>query len=741
MKKLTAIALVCVLLLSLTACGEKKDVPELLHPMETVNAVYKVQKKNLEVRKTTGGYVVPECVDMKFDFDSTVHDVNVVSGDHVTKGQLLFELNSGLEDEIRRLEISLEREQAEFEYDLEKFNQQVKDMKKVASMMGSGYDGKLMKLQIQEMQVQFNKSHSGLEKKINKEKEELAEKQKQLEESSVYAPCSGTVVYINIAEDGDSIDENKTFLTIAKDDSYRLACQYISETDLRYYNKVTAQIGDTEYEVTPVLYTEEELYNLERTGNSFDSYFTASLPDTVKAGEYVLFSFYQMTSQPVLSVPTVALTKTGKTYTVTVMQDGRLVTKDVTIGDSSLNETVITGGLEEGETVYVAKDLARYGVTYTTAKAEKAEISEYVLLSGANRVAQKSEQVFNEVPGEIVEFCVTSMFNVLVKKGDPIFVVKSSVSRSSLEQAKQDLRKFENEFDLEKQKMEEQIEDLEKRMKKMSKKDLEYSLAELDLKDLKKSLAEKIEEAEEQIEKLSTRISNYEQWDGQNVTVYAENDGVISSLTRYKVGDNLNEGEYLFDLYDLNSYCICMERFSEDYTIRYGQEVTFETVVDGETREFSAKIISAPNVRPLDASDRNKVYIALDNPDDYSKIGETGIVGFTEFGLTDCMVIDELLLGHDAKKEEESSKTTTQTNSGTPGGFNWYGEEQTETTVEIESNQLDSEKHEKQKGAAYVWVYDDSGCAVKRYVRVMKQLDGRCWIVDGLSYEDTILFH
>ena len=68
MKKRIAILLtLTVLMLSFTGCGEKENVPELLYPVETANAVCVVKKAPLTVVQSTGGYVVPECVDLKFD--------------------------------------------------------------------------------------------------------------------------------------------------------------------------------------------------------------------------------------------------------------------------------------------------------------------------------------------------------------------------------------------------------------------------------------------------------------------------------------------------------------------------------------------------------------------------------------------------------------------------------------------------------------------------------------------------
>ena len=730
-----------VLTVSLTACGEKAPAPELLQPIETVNAICVVSRNNLAICQTTGGYVVPKCVDMKFDFSSSVHDVAVVLGDHVKEGDLLFELNSGLENDIRRLELSITREQTEYDYDQEKFNKQIKDMKRAASAMGSSYDGKMMQLQIREMQLNFRQNHAGQETKINEDRKKLEEWKQKLAESMVYAPCSGTIVYCNIANDGDLIDEDKTFITIAKDDELVLACSYVAENDVRQYSSITAQVGGDVYEVKHIPYTDEELFRMEKLGNSFDSYFTADLKDSVKVGDYVLFTFRKSSNEKVLTVPNTAVTKFGKSCSVTILKDGRQITKEVEIGDSDLNNTEIKGGLEEGDVVFVAKDLARYGKTYSTAQAERLELAENTLIAGAKRVAQKQEPVFNEVPGEIAEICTKTLVNVLVKKGDPIMVIKASISRSEQEQAKQDLRKYEVSIEEDTEYYETQIENLESRMKKMKKSELEYSLAELDLKDLKKQYEEYLESSAEQREKLEKRVENYEQWDGQEVTIYAEEDGVISSLSRYKAGDKLGEGDYMFDLYDLNSYCICMDKPGDEYMLRYGQKVTFETVAEGESRVFNGTIVSAPNVRPLDAGDHNKIYVALDNTDDYSRIGETGIIGYTEYVLTNCMLIDELLVGHDEKVAEDDSKKQQQ-NQQNPGGgaFDWFYEEQ-ETTVEVETKLLDSEEHEKQKGKAYVWVYDDNGCAVKRYVRVMRHLEGQYWIVDGISENDTILYH
>ena len=741
MKKRIALFLaVTVFMLSFTGCGEKVEVPELLYPVETANAVCVVKKAPMTVVQSTGGYVVPECVDMKFDYDTSAYRVGVSLGEHVTKGQLLMELNPDLEEDIKRLELSLVREQTEYDYDLEQFNKQIKNIRNYANMLGSSYDGRMLRLQMQEMQLNFDRSHEELAKKIAKEREELEKKQQEAADAKVYAPCDGTIVYLSVAEDGDAIVKDRTFLSIAKDGTKLLACGYVSASDYASYSNVTAKIGEDEYDVTYLPYTEEEVYKLERTGNKYDSYFTADLKDSVKIGDYVQFVFTRTTGTPVISVPTSAITKYGTQYSVTIVREGYMETREVTVGESGLNDTEITSGLSEGDVVFVAKNLARFGVAYETKNPTTITYKENVGCTGARKVARITDPFENPVPGKISEIHVKGISDITVKKGDPIFTVKSSVGRADQEQAKVDLRKYTDDYEEARKAIEKKIEDLEKRMRNISRSSLEYSLAELDRDDLKEEIAKLDEEAAEQIEKLTKRIENFEAWTDQSVTICAEKDCVISSISKYKVGTDIAEGQILFDMYDLNSYCICIESPSETTRLRYGQSVTLSSAVDSVEVQLPAHIISAANVRPDDVNDKNVIYVALDEPDRYAETGPTSVLYYDEYNIGGCMVIDESLVYHNPKTET-TQKTTTQPNNQPGGGGGWGPVEEEPIYEEAESYKFDSEEHETSKGKAYVWVYDESGCAVKRYIRVMRVSGKQCWIVDGLKDSDTIIVH
>lgn len=750
MKKYIAILLTAVLLFSLTGCGEKpQPVPELLYPTETANAVSIVSRKILTSVQCTGGSVVPEVVDLKFSYDTSASNVAVELGDHVTEGQLLMELNPELEDSIKRLELSIVREQTEYEYEVEQFNKQIKQMRDYAKAL-SGYDSKMVKLQMQEMQLNFDRSHSEQAKKLDEDRETLAEMKQELADSKVYAPCSGTVVYINVYEDGDEIREDKTFLAIAKDNTKRLACNFVSRADYETFADVKAYIGDDVYDVTYIPYTDEEVYELEKTGNKYDSYFTADLKDSVQLGDYVQFVFTKATAEPVMTVPTAAVGKTGKSNYVMLVRDGYMEQREVEIGEAGINDTEIVSGLSEGDVVYVAKNLTRYGVQYETLKPQRVTYTETVKVTGAKKIARVTEPYENPVPGEITEIHVNGFIDIVVKKGDPIFTVKAEIGRADQEQAKLDLRQYTDRYEESRDALEDRIDELTKSMKKMKSSSLEYSLAELDLADLKEELARMDEEAEEQIAKLNERITNFEEWEGQTVVIRAEKDCVINDLSKFKVGYKMAEGEYLFEMYDLDSYCICLEQPPEDVRLRYGQKLTMTSTVAGEESVYEGYIVSSPNVRPNDASDKNMVYVALNNPDEYGKFGSTGLIEIEEYNVVNSMVIDDKLVFHDPKP---ASSTQQQNRGGQQGGGNfgnygdwgdwggWGGQQEIVDYSEAESFTFDSEAHEEKKGKAYVWVYDENGCAVKRYIRVMRAADDRYWVVDGLNDNDIILVH
>ncbi len=704
------IALLCgiMMVLSCTGCKEEVQVPELLAPMESKNAVYIVKESDMKEVSALEGSVVPVCMDMMFEYSTTVENVQVQLGDKVKAGDVLFDQNPDAEE--RKLEISIELETLEKSYELtlQQFNDRIKQMEKQAKAMrnaGDRYGASLMDIQVKEQKLRFEHDNASTVEAIAERKEELALVEEQLTMIQVKAPCDGTIVYISVEDDGDAIEEEEVFLTIAKDAELRLRCPYIEEETYAKLTDAVAQIGATKYEVNYIAYTEEELYEMEESGGPTHSYFTVeNLAEEVSAGDYALFTFTSEKEEAVISVPKDSVHKSGKEYYVTVIEGTTMTERAVKVGKSSLNEIEIVEGLNVGEKVFIAKDLARYGVTYETVKATLANYSKDMKAIGAERYATEREPFVNPVPGTITEIFIPTFSEVYVEEGQQLYIVEPSIDKADWEQTKFDLKNFKESYAEEKERRVEEIEEYEKSIKKIKNK-LEKELAQLNLNKMKENYEEYIEESEEQIAYLTERVDNYEKWSEGAVTICAEKTGVISSFASYTVGDKLQENEQMCEFYDPDSYII---RFADDENLlRYGMEVIFSSKVSGETIELSGRVVSASDVHP---KGKDEAIVLLDEMR-YLEANNVGTIIYPEYNLSDVLIVDAHAVYTDATSEEEEMSLPNQ------------------------------KPEEETGGTPYVWVYDSEGCAVKRYLSTVATVSGGYWVCDGITAQDVILIH
>ncbi len=708
------VLLLCIILL-ITSVGCEKDVPvpELMKPIESLNALYTVEKTDMERNQILSGFVAPEIVKMSFDYSTTVEDVAVRLGDHVTEGQLLFLQNPEAERLARELSIQIEIKEATYELDLQKHEESVSNLKKyMRSLRNAGdyYNANLVQLQIDEMELRFEWNHKAEKEAIEDCKEELTVLQEQVTTAKVVAPCDGIITFIDVSKDGDSIREEETFLMIAKDNTRRLACDYIEAEVYEQFSAVQAQIGGTKYDVTPVTYTDEELVELESNDELNYSYFTVeNLPDTVQCGDFVAFYVTMRTEEPVLAVPKEAVTKEGGKYFVSVVNGMARESREVTIGSFGLNLTEITSGLTEGEVVFVAKDLARFGVAYETAKLQSVDLSVQTKVTGFERYSMKGEAFLNPVPGEITEIHISNFSQVSVTEGQELYTVQPSIDKADWEQTKIDLANFEKEYEEELERLEEDIKEYKKEIKKI-KNELEKELAEIELERKEEAYEEYVEDGKERIEELQERVANYELWSKGPVTVCAEKDGVISSFSAYTVGEKLRENQHLCDLYDPNAFCLLRE--GDDSGLRFGMKVEFSSKLAGESFVFSGTVVSSPDVLP--GSAEKSVIVMLDE-NRYMEGNNAGTILFMEYNLEDITVLPNTVVYHETTEGEE-------------------------TEDEVIIRPITGTQQYIPEGKPYVWVYDANGCAVKRYVTVARYSD-QYWICDGLEVDDVVVIH
>lgn len=716
-RRILALLFVACMLVSSIGCDKEVAAPELLKPIESLNALHTVTKMDMESVQIVSGSVVPEVYHMVYDYETTVEKLHVSEGDVVVAGDVLYEQNLEAERQARELEIQIEIKETQHTLDVDNFDDTIAQLKKTMYMfsnMKDYYNSNLMKYQIEELQLNFDRSNAAKLEEIEADKERLEELKEQAAASKVVAPCDGTISYIGITDESNIVAEGMTVLSIVKDGGFSLVSPYIEEEDYAKYSSVKAQIGADFYEVTYVPYTMEELADMNAVGGAMHSYYTVEgLKDTVNAGDYVAFYMATALEEPVLAVPLEAVSKVGKSHYVTVIDGAMQVQREVTIGTSNLNYREIKSGLTEGEVVLAGKDLATYGVEYKTTTIQPGTLSSQVKISGAERYAMSKEPFYNPVPGEITEVFVAAFSEVYVTEGQEIYTVQPSIDKADWEQTKIDLANFEKEYEKEVERQEESIEEYKKNIKKIKNK-LEKALAEIELERMEESYDTYIEDGKERIAELTERVDNYEIWAEGPVTVCAESDGVISSFASFSKGTELTEDQYMFDFYDPTSFCIRLDK--ENTGLRYGMEITFTSTVAGENIAFPGRVVSSKDVYPADATNRNEVIILLDE-DHYMDGNNVGVVSYYDYNLENVSLLDPTIVYHDtgATEEEEEEEDPIKPLVPQPGHV--------------------------PEGKPYVWIYDANGCAIKRYITVARYDAAGYWVGNELSSDDVIIIH
>ncbi len=701
-KKILSVLLACSMLLALTACGEVVPTPELLDPIETEDAVFKVTKGDLVTNKIVTGTVVPETVDVKLDFNNDAYDIRFSEGDTVKKGDIILKLNDNLSKSIAEMELNLSVTETKYNLEKENYNTQVKDLNKQYSAFknaGDSYSAGMIKIQISQLEADFTYNHQEMENRISKMKEDIEKMKLQLEESEVIAPCDGTILYLSVSEDGDTITADKTFLTIAVSGTKRLSCEYIEQEEIEALTECYAQINGKKYDVSYIPFTEEELFYLDLQSGTKYCYFTSENLDDVNYGDYVIYTMISSVKD-VLYIPTQSLSSLKGNYYVKVVNGESMEQRTVTIGESNLNYTEITAGLSENEVVFVAKDLARYSVKYETTKAEIGSIDLSQKITGVTREAEYLHEFTNPVPGKIGEILITAFSEVFVEKGQALYTVEPSISDAEWQQTKVDLKNAQKDYEARCEEYTERIKEKKKEIKSIKNK-LELQLANFELDELQEEYDSYIEDMEEYLKHLEERIANFEEWSKGTVTIYAEEDGIIESMSSLKEGKEVAEDEYICGFY--SSEIFHLSASSAGNMLRYGMKVEYQSRPEIDLVTFPATVTKSPLVMANDVKGV-KIEAQLDDPTNYKMTASNGYLVYS-------MSLDNILL--------LSTKAIQ------------YGEPSTEESSEEDASLA--------VGQPYVYVYDDNQCIVKRNISIVTTKDGYSWVSDGITADDVIV--
>lgn len=356
------ILLTAGLILSQTGCGQtKEEEPLIILENDTEERIY-----NLAVVSVTDiidtdsikcSYVQTKDEEISFSLSGkTIEAVYVENGDAVEKGQLLAELsNTGLKEEISRLEYQIARNQILYEQSLTD-EANALEARLLRYQYQSGHtaaEEEDYKQDVENIERSYRYIKEDYQDAIRADTMRLNELQSELAGGYVYAGMSGTVSYVKPDLEGSVCVQGETVMKIID------GTDCVFETDSVEYAEFFEKDSQADFLIvtnTGAVQCKLVPFQMEEWGEKL--YFKVSEEDEVNlnlnVGSSGTMKIVVASKELVLGIPASAVhTADGKRYVYVIGENDMREIKWIETGMYGDSMVEILSGLSEGERVII----------------------------------------------------------------------------------------------------------------------------------------------------------------------------------------------------------------------------------------------------------------------------------------------------------------------------------------------------------------------------------------------------
>lgn len=364
MKKWVVSVLVLLLLIGLTGCKEKeqntyKEVSELLEPVGVQMDVAQAQMTEIFKVTTFNGQMVPYVEELQFLVDGNLGEMKVTLGDWVTEGQVLACLSE--ESIVTRMD-ELEENMAHIEKIGEFSDRQLMadieiakvELERLVNNGALKQTCRLKKVDVQKLENELEQARELRQLELQEKQREWKTLKEKLGNNEIVAPFEGRVVYIRDIKDGGAVQGYTTVLCLADERRVYLETEYMSESMVDSADRMYAKMGEKEYDIQYIPMDNSEYITKILNGEEVKTRFWVENGDEeVESGQFAVIMRIDSHKESVLTIPVNALYQDSGGKYVYKVTDGKRVRCNVTVGTITSTKAEITGGLEEGDFVYV----------------------------------------------------------------------------------------------------------------------------------------------------------------------------------------------------------------------------------------------------------------------------------------------------------------------------------------------------------------------------------------------------
>jgi len=301
---------------------EKVLAPPLLTPPEVSYDVVEVKRGSIEDRVTASGTFTPaEQQNLFFRYrGGRIRTLYVHLGDELKPGALVADLDTGsLENRIAQLKILLRKTEINVE--------------RLGALNRDRYERELAGLDVELARLQ------------------LEDSQAELEQSRLYTPIAGVVVYLTQVKEGDTVDAYRTVAQVADPRRLQLIYKGDNASDFRVGMKVSVRYRDRAFTGEVVMAPGTTPPDAPEDLKNAVIVRLPQLPADIGRGDSATISVVLARGDNVIVLPRDLVHQyLGRNF-VQVMENGVKTERTIELGLQTATEVEIVKGLSPGEQV------------------------------------------------------------------------------------------------------------------------------------------------------------------------------------------------------------------------------------------------------------------------------------------------------------------------------------------------------------------------------------------------------
>ena len=442
--------LVLSMALSLTACGEVREVPELVQPLSESRSFRKVTRQDVGSIKAEVGHVVPKPYCHYFKRATTLKDITCNLGDYVEAGQVLAIADTEtMYEELEEIKAGIDllmKEQA-LKDQIHDTNIKILSTKRQASQYASDDQG-VANLTTEIRKEEENKLYDSTLTTfmLDYYSREMDEINEDIAEATLTAKHSGFITYIKDTSRESRVIKDEAVIVVADyDDTYiELSNVNIGNDPYKRYAEKYALISGRQIPVTEYEYTPQEI-TVAKVQETYPNvrYKTDEQMD-LRVGDTITVCFKLNQKNNILAVGRDSINTDDSGSYVYVRGEGDSLEKrsiEFGPGDDFYAEVLI--GLEEGEEVYYSQE-AMAPTKYTRYEVVADDFTQKYEGKFVKKAAIINTAYFAKANGKIKAINVG--VDTKVSKGDTLMVIDSGGGSAELEEVDMQIKHVQLDF-------------------------------------------------------------------------------------------------------------------------------------------------------------------------------------------------------------------------------------------------------------------------------------------------------